>query len=308
MPNPLAHIGIHALTTKAINKEVDLKWIYLGAIIPDLPWILQRIVRFIMPNLDRLDLRLYVIVQASLFFCLILSASFALFSKSPKSTFVVLGSGALLHLLLDALQIKWANGVHLFAPFDWTLINFALVWPESLPTYLVTAFGLFYAGRHWKKSSGAPFPLSIQNKKLNGIGLIFLMLYFFLPWVFFDGPEIANNHYLGTIRSHKNRQGKTIEIDRSNYRYDENGGTLSLLNGETIEVQGINLERSERVSIRGVFSKKDLIQVHEVHVHRPFREPASYLGLAIIASLWMRSGFLAWRDHKRGKHEPRSLS
>ncbi len=301
MPNTLAHIGIHGLTTKAIYKEVDLKWVYLGAIIPDLPWIIQRIVRLIMPNLDRIDLRLYVIVQASLFFCLILSASFALFSRRPKSTFLVLGSGALLHLMIDALQIKWSNGVHLFAPFDWQLLNFALVWPESLPTYWVTAFGLIYASLHFKKSAGFPFPLTIRNPKQSRIGFIFLVLYFLLPLGFLDGPEKANNHHVRTLRQTEFRQGKAIEVDRGYYLYNENGGTLSLFNGENVEVQGIDLDRSGLVSIRGVFSKKDQIQVHEIHYHRSFRDPASYLGLAIIAILWLRAGSLSWRYNKKRK-------
>ena len=73
MPNTLAHLGVQSLATRALIRDSDLKWIYLGCIVPDLPWTLNRLVKTTVPSVDLYDLRLYVIVQASLFFCLLLS-------------------------------------------------------------------------------------------------------------------------------------------------------------------------------------------------------------------------------------------
>ena len=71
MPNTLAHIGLQGLATRKLLRDADLKWIYLSCIIPDVPWIIQRLVRYVIPNIDLYDLRLYAIVQASFLFCLL---------------------------------------------------------------------------------------------------------------------------------------------------------------------------------------------------------------------------------------------
>ncbi len=65
MPNTLAHLGVQGLTTRSLLKDADYKWIYLGCIIPDLPWILQRIVMYVYPGIDPYDLRLFVIIQST---------------------------------------------------------------------------------------------------------------------------------------------------------------------------------------------------------------------------------------------------
>jgi hypothetical protein len=78
------------------------------------------------------------------FFCLILSFALAALAKRFRKVFIILVINSLLHLFLDALQTKFANGVQFFVPFSWKMTNLELFWPESLPTYLLTAFGLIY--------------------------------------------------------------------------------------------------------------------------------------------------------------------
>ena len=106
MPNTLAHLGIQGLITRGLLRGSDLKWIYVSCIIPDLPWIFQRIVHLAIPRIDPLDLRLYVIVQASLLFSLIFGAALAMFTVNIRRTFTILSMGAMLHLIFDALQTK----------------------------------------------------------------------------------------------------------------------------------------------------------------------------------------------------------
>jgi hypothetical protein len=45
VPNALAHLGVQGVATRALLRDADLKWVYIGCIIPDIPWILQRFVR-----------------------------------------------------------------------------------------------------------------------------------------------------------------------------------------------------------------------------------------------------------------------
>jgi hypothetical protein len=115
MPNTLAHIGINSLTTETLIKDADLKWVLLGCIIPDFSWMFQRIVQIIFPLVNGYDLRLFSIVQASLFYCLIISLAFAFLSKTTLKTFIILALGVILHLLLDSFQMKWGNSTHFFA-------------------------------------------------------------------------------------------------------------------------------------------------------------------------------------------------
>ena len=58
MPNTLAHMGVARLTSLALFRDADAKWIYIGCVIPDIPWIIQRLVASILPGTNLLDLRL----------------------------------------------------------------------------------------------------------------------------------------------------------------------------------------------------------------------------------------------------------
>ena len=75
MPNTLAHLGINGLITRKLIKQSDLLLIYLGTLIPDFPWIIQRTVLALIPNINPYDLRLYCVILASLFFSILLSAA-----------------------------------------------------------------------------------------------------------------------------------------------------------------------------------------------------------------------------------------
>ncbi|MBU1985662.1 MAG: hypothetical protein KJ846_00385, partial [Proteobacteria bacterium] len=123
MPNTLVHIGIQGPLNTLFGKGTNPQWMLLGCIIPDIPWILQRILNFI-PGIDPYTLRLYSLNQASLFFCLFMAAALALSTRRSLHIFLLLSLNCLLHLLLDATQIKWANGVQLLVPFSWSMLRF----------------------------------------------------------------------------------------------------------------------------------------------------------------------------------------
>ncbi len=159
MPNILAHCGVQGVLSHALIKDASPAWITVGCLIPDLPWIFVRIASEFIPHAWSYDLRLYAIVQATLGLSLVLSAGIALFSPRPTLVFRILALNVILHLLLDASQIKWANGVHFFAPFSWTLHNWGWFWPESLTTILCTVLGVIYllwATRRPRRPTQAP--------------------------------------------------------------------------------------------------------------------------------------------------------
>ena len=283
MPNTLAHIGIQSLATRSIIKNADFKWILIGCIIPDVPWILQKLI-LVAFKVDIYDLRLYATVQASFFFCIILSFLLATFAKGYWRVFIILSINSFLHLILDSLQTKWANGVHLFAPFNWQLINFGLFWPENIVTYILTAFGFLYFWMKWPDSVKSKTELAFRPVPI----IIILSIYVCLPFLFLSGPEDADNHYVKTLRSIETREGKYIEVDRAGYIINNKKNILSTYANEKIEVEGIKETSSKNnVSIQGTFIHHKLIKVSNYHTHyATFRDIASYAGLFLVLLYW----------------------
>jgi hypothetical protein len=293
LPNTLAHIGIAGTTTRLVIKGADFKWIYLGCIIPDLPWIFQRFGNILIPNINLYDLRLYVIVQSTLLFSIIISLALASFSKKYLRTFLILALSCLIHLLLDSLQEKWANGVLLLAPFNWDLMDFNLFWPESFPTYLITLFGLFYFLITFKEGTIAPLNLHLVKFKRWLIFIMVTLVYFIIPLFILNQPFNANNHFVKTLENVKERPGKYFEIDRRPYRFENEVGLINTFADEDIKLRNISLKSSETISIRARFVDEETAQVIECHIHSAlFRDGSSYAGLAMIIIFWATSIYL----------------
>jgi len=289
LPNTLVHIGFNGLTTKAFIKKPDLLWIYLGCIIPDFSWIIRRIVTLLFPSINGYDLQTYVTVQASLLFSLLLSAIFASVSKSYLKTFLILSIGALLHLLLDSIQIKWGNGVHLFAPFNWDLTNYGFFWPESLGSYLLTLVGIIFFFYNWREINISK-PEILLSKSRILISLVLLLIYFLLPLKFMLNIEEENNRFISTLKNPENRIGNYIEMDRKKVNYDNitNSYWIESFNKDKIELQNVENLSSNIISIKGIFVTNDLIFVNEYHKSwDTFRDGASYFGLLLIFIAWM---------------------
>ncbi len=142
MPNTLVHFAAQGAASRALWRRLDPRFLYLGCVLPDLPWILRRaVVAFGVP-VDAFDLRLYTMGLASLAITLLLAAAVAVATTAPRRVFAWLGLNALLHLLLDATEIKFGNGVHLLAPFSWRMTSFELLPGESPVYVLLTIAGV----------------------------------------------------------------------------------------------------------------------------------------------------------------------
>lgn len=307
MPNTLAHLCVQGVATRAVFRGADLKWICLGCVIPDLPWILQRCLRLVVSEAFRYDLRLYAVVQSSLALCLVLCSAIAIWSSAPRRVFGILSLNCLLHLLLDASQTKWANGVHLFAPISWHLLNFELYWPESLPTVLLTASGLLYLVWTWRHSRGACIGPSFGHAGRLGSGTALLAAYLLLPILLFSGPESADNHSVQVLRNHSDRTGREVEFDRIAYVHRAAGDTLRTFAGEELAVAGLAQDQSGLVSVRGRFVDGGTVEILELHAHWPwFRNGASLVGLTLVASVWI-IGLRGNRSSQVLRHPPPGL-
>lgn len=289
MPNTLAHAGAQGLATRTARSDVDLKWVYLSCVVPDLPWILQRAAHVMVPGVDPYALRSYVIIQASLLGCLLFSAAVALLARRGWTTFAVLAGNAVLHLGLDAMQTKWGNGVNFLAPLSWELTNWGLFWPESVPTYVFTALGLLFIGWYWRTTVRQKLDLIWPSTwRLAGI-LALLGSYFFGPLFLLQEPIEADAHSLGTLSGTQVRTGRHVEMDRARYVRTQEGTFLRYYGGkEQVRVEDLGMSSPATVSIRGVFADENTVRVTEYHIHAGgLRDYPTYLGLGVISIVWI---------------------
>lgn len=288
MPNTLAHLGAQGLASRGLLGPADLRWVLLGCVLPDVPWILHRLDLLLLPGFDPYALRLYAIAQASLLCCWVLAAGLCLFSSIPRRAFAVLALGSLLHLVLDALQTKWGNGVHLFAPLSWKLWNAGLFWPEAPMTLALTAFGLGYGLWAVARRPGPRDAVHWPGARRGAVALGLLALYLALPALLRAGPEAEDNHFVRTLRARESRTGREVEFDRASYVRHESGDRLRFFAGEELALVGPTPARSGSVSVRGRFLDPDTLEVLELHDHSGFpRDAAAGVGLLLVAAAWI---------------------
>jgi len=283
MPDTLAHFGVQILASKAVFRQADVRWIGLGCLLPDLPWILQRAV-LPLGLLEPINLRLYVIIQSSLLFCLLLAAAISLQSANSRRIFLLLAWNCLLHLLLDPLEIKWGNGTVLFAPFSWRLTRFAWFWPEQLPSQLLALTGLLiFPITAWRDRQQEIHFLKCHKRQ--SAGLLLLLMYLLLPLCLFNGPLQADSHYAATLRA-EHRTGKKIEFDRRPFRAAEQ--TLLSYSDEKLLLTGDKLPAQDGIlSLQGRFVDQQTILVAAWHFHNRRRDLHSQLGIFLLLSIWL---------------------
>ena len=297
MPNTLAHIGVQALVTRGIARSTDLRWALLGVIVPDGPWILGRMTQTLTPGLHDHQLWTYLIAQSSLLVSLILCAALAAVAITPGRAFVILSFNALLHLVLDALQAKWGNGVHLFAPISWHDWNAGWFELESGPSFVLT--GLGFAVGIWiiRLSARAPLaPVLVLSRRRVLITASLLALYFAVPIPLRHGPLEADTNSVGTLSDRENRTGREVQFDRVSYLVEDNVHYLRTYVGEKLRLRGRWLDHSTTVSARGTFADDSTLVLSELHRHAGrLRDWWSYIGLSIIGGAWVIPVVRRWR-------------
>lgn len=269
-----------------VQKQNYLVWVIIACIIPDLPWIILKIL-ITIDIFNPYDLRLYCTAQASLFFCLFLSGALACITAQPLRVFLVLAGNCLLHLLLDALQIKWGNGVHLLSPLTWEMFHIDLAWPEQFAAAGCTFFGFAYLIANWKGCISSGLKLKFSSKLKNICGSLLLAFYLAGPFIFLNQLEQADTYYIQTMRDTNLRPGRFIEFDRIHFYAEKK--MLKTFAGEHIAVTGPQPSKSGRVSFRGHFLTPNMITADSYHYHTDFRDLASFLGLFLACTLLLQS-------------------
>lgn len=290
MPNTLVHYAVQVPTSRIAFRNAGLRWFLLGSIIPDVPWIVQRVVPIVVPGIELYVLRLYATAQASLILSVVLCAAIAVLAKSSKVVFAALAGNAFLHLLLDALQTKWGNGVHLLAPWSWEMWNVGLFWPEHVVFVVLTLIGLIYVVVEWGISGREQHAEILQwpawRDVLLAAGL--LAAYVFTPFLMLEDVRASGSHHVDVLERGEGRAGEPVAFDREIFRLEGGQPVIVTDYGEKLHVRSDELPaRPATVSLQGRFVGRDTLLVQRFHVHRGgFRDGASMAGLVLAVAVW----------------------
>jgi hypothetical protein len=287
VPNTLVHFAVQGAASRSLWRAFDPRWIYLGCLLPDVPWILRRLVVGFGLPVDVFDLRLYTMAQASLAGTLLLCAALALLTAAPRLVLAVLGANALLHLLLDATELKFGNGVHLLAPFSWRMTSFDLL-PGESPVYLVLAAAgaLLVAWELTRPRNAVVGFVSSPSRVVGAAVLLFAYLLFPLP--FLGAVEASGSYSVKTLREVDARSGRTVSLDRTAFLATPSGGLVQLWTGERVRATGDLPGHDATVSLYGTFLAPDILHVDRLFEHRQNRDWPSYVALLLLAVLWAR--------------------
>jgi len=290
MPNTLVHLGVQGLACRLAVPGIDLRFVYLACVVPDLPWIVQRAVIVLGLPVDRADLMLAAAAQGSLIFCLLLSAAIALVTLRPTSVFLTLAAGSVMHLALDMVQVKWGRGSILLAPFDWRPLSLDWMWPEHPLFYILTAASLVFVLATWRYIDHGPVLRPFAARR-HVPAAILAAAWLAAPAAFVPALHDADMFHARTLTSTDTRTGREVAFDRAPVWPGPGGAAMvELFTAEVVRLEGVDVTGPGLVSVRGRFAGAGTIEADEFHFHPPYvRAAASVLGLLLVALVWARS-------------------
>jgi hypothetical protein len=287
VPNTLVHFAAQGAASRALWRGVDARFVYLGCLLPDLPWILRRaVVGFGLP-FDSFDLRLYTMGLASLAITLLLAGAIAVATAAPRRVFAVLGLNALFHLLLDATEVKFGNGVHLAAPFSWRMTSFDWIAGESPVYFALTLGGALLVAWEIARSRATSVALDLRLRRVALAGGL-LAAYLLAPLPFLRAIEASDSYSVKTLREKDARPGRRVSLDRTAFLATPAGGIVQLWTGERVRATGSLPDHDAIVSLHGTFLEPDVLRVDRLVEHRRNRDWPSYLGLLLLALVFLR--------------------
>jgi hypothetical protein len=288
LPNSLVHFAVQGAATRGLGRGIDPRWIYLGCVLPDTAWIVRRAAAGLGLPVDPIDLRLYAMAQASLAGSLVLCAAVALCSRRPRLVFGVLGVNASLHLLLDACERKWGNGVHLLAPFDWSLTRFDLFPNDGGLNLILTAAGALLVAVELLRGPARAAPGPALPSWRRGAAALLGLVYLAAPLLLMPAVLESDSYSVRTLRERERRAGRRVGLDRVWLLRGADGPQIALWTGERVRTAGELPEGELRISLEGRFLAPDLLLVENHAVQGFDRDLPSYAGLALLALLWLR--------------------
>jgi len=297
MPNTLAHIGVQLPLSRFVSWKIDPRWIALGLLIPDLPWIYQRILKTAAPGLSHIDIRAYMVVLSVPVFCFLLAGSVSLLFRGSKWIFLTLAFQILFHLILDSLQEKGGVGVFLLGPFNWNYSSWPIFsmdgWVSGLMTLngAITTF-LILAGKIRYNEIHIQPPV---QKWRYFASAILLLAYALGPMWLTKGAIEANVHDLKLWSGAIPRTGMQVHFDRAQYEPGETMGIGSIsdtFKSGAVKIEGIQIDHPALISTVATFRDESTLITSSYVVHPKGRRFwYSISGLACVLFIWVYPGF-----------------
>jgi hypothetical protein len=276
--------------TRALFKTADPRWICLGLLIPDLPWILQRVLLSIPIDIPPYAIRAYVVGMSAPLMCSILSAAIASLFKKWREVFSILLFGSMVHLLLDAVQEKGGLGIPLAYPFYFETFSYPLFSMNGWISVSITFIGLLTTLYILLKPRNYfPFPKWTHEKHRLILCGILVWGYLTIPAMFLEATIRSNVHDTGVISGLLNRTGASVHFDRAHFT----PGVVSSIKNSTmpsaVEVVGIDLNAPALVSGKAIFVSENTLEMQSYEAHpRYARFSYTMVGLLAIIAIWIR--------------------
>ena len=293
MPNTLAHIGAQLPLTRILFSKVDPRWVTLGLLIPDLPWIYQRLVLYFLPTVSPIDVRAFVVVMSTPLFCMLFSAAIALLFRGSRWIFILLSLQCLLHLLLDCIQEKGGVGVPFFGPFDWQSFSWPLFPMDGWISTLLTCAGgccILWLLRGKLPNSTLGFPGYRIRWRILG-STILVLIYTLAPLALMQNAVEANVHDLKLWSGSMPRTGMQAHFDRANFIPGPIVGVgeiQDVFNPEPIPIMGIDLQQRALISTIATFKDETTLVAGDYVIHPTGRRFwFTIAGLAGVALFWI---------------------
>jgi len=287
----------------AVHSAVFSPWrvpfiaVLAGCVIPDLPWIVRRLVDASSFSVEPISTYAYFIAQSSLVGCFFACIAFAFLFRNFKVVAAYALLGSLVHLLLDSLQDKWGVGVHLLAPFNWEALRLGVFQVDSVFTHLLTVAGIIPFLFITKARHDARL-LCLNTYRIAGC-CVCIIAYFSVPLLFISHVVASDSRYLHTLENKDERRGKLLELDRETtsvtgdtwHTTTHIGEVLAILNPDA------NMKDGGTYSFKAEFDNEHEIWVTDWKRHSGARDTASYVGLLLIGC-WVASVLILGRRTK----------
>ncbi len=281
MPNLLTHFGATYLLFWPLPWRIDLRLLFLGALLPDLPWIIYRALER-LTALDPINLLAYLIPFSTPIVVLLVAACIALLHQRPLTCFGILGTAGVLNIVLDALQTRPVSGPLLLYPFSFRQYSLHWFWSEDIISYVAVGVSLVCIAFALRRPIW-PTPFRLQN-----LGLVVSLLFGICVLISLTHkPLIAQNVYtLGFASQPEKWEGEwvTLEFDPV---VERNLVQVHPSRGLRVQVMGdVDLQPGEGVTLGG-FYRDGKIYPEMIRRHRGgLRDLFSYAALLIFVAVW----------------------
>lgn len=279
MPDWVSHLGT-AYFGARLARVQEAQLVLVGAVLPDLLFPIFVVIElFGLPVSPALFA--YVAPFHSATVVSLLSGAVALLHARPAHCFLLIGTGATSHFVLDALATDIDCGIRIFYPFSF--YSWSPGWLEagdapSIILLIISATLLVFALT--QRARLAEVTLRVKPKNIFCAALL-TVLAFLLPLTTQQMIVNQNVHFLAFFANPAAWQGRSVDlcfsevVSTSPVAVMEFGRYFELVTTEDVPV-------AERVSVRGLF-RDGRIYPTRLQIHRGFSE--AWLSLAGLVAL-----------------------